>query len=411
MMLSQRSFSIYTKCLRKVAFNSAVTVPVRAGWRGYASTSDEELKKTPLYDFHLKHGGKMVPFAGYSMPVQYANLGVLQSHLHTRENASIFDVSHMLQTRLTGKDRTKFLESLVVADLVNLPAFTATLSLFTNENGGIIDDTVICKHDNSFYIVSNAACADKDLAHIRKHLSEFQNKGGDVDLSIIDDHALIAIQGPKAAQALENLLGHSLSDLKFMSSRILNIKGVECHVARSGYTGEDGFEISVPTSDAVSLTEQLLAQPGVELAGLGARDSLRLEAGLCLYGHDLDDTTTPIEGGLTWTIGKRRREEGGFLGAEKILPQIKGGVSRRRVGLVVTGAPAREGAEILDLEGKAVGKITSGGPSPSLKKNIAMGYVANGLHKSGTELQVKVRNRLQKAQIVKMPFVEAHYFK
>ncbi|KAL0080777.1 hypothetical protein J3Q64DRAFT_1706067 [Phycomyces blakesleeanus] len=371
----------------------------------------QEVKKTALYDFHVSLGGKMVPFAGYAMPVQYSGMGMLASHLHTRENASIFDVSHMLQTRLVGADRNKFFEKLVVADLNNLPVGQGTLSVFTNEQGGIIDDTIIMQQKDSLYVVSNAGCADKDLAHIRKHLADFQNKGGDVDLKIIDDHSLIAIQGPKAAAALESLTGTSLQDFAFMNGRFMDIAGVPCHVARSGYTGEDGFELSVPTPEILNITEKLLAHPVVEMAGLGARDSLRLEAGLCLYGHDLDETTTPVEAGLTWTIPKSRRETGGFLGAEHILPQIKGGVSRRRVGLLVEGAPAREGAEILNKEGQVIGKVTSGCPSPCLKKNIAMGYVQNGFHKRGTALDVKVRNRVQKAEITKMPFVEAKYHK
>ncbi|CAG8640303.1 1806_t:CDS:2 [Paraglomus brasilianum] len=380
--------------------------------RGYVSaTTDQPLKKTCLYDFHVKNGGKMVPFAGYLMPVQYANTGVLASHLHTRENSSLFDVSHMLQTRLTGKDRIAFLEKVIVADVQNLPSGKSTLSVFTNENGGIIDDTVICKHDDHIYIVSNAACAEKDLAHMRTELDKFKKSGGDAELDVITDHGLLALQGPKSAEVLQNILNQDLSDFKFMNGRFIKIKGIECHVARSGYTGEDGFEIAVPAPEAAHLSEILLSNPVVQLAGLGARDSLRLEAGLCLYGHDLDDTTTPVEAGLTWTIGKRRREEGGFIGAEKILPQIKDGVARRRVGLVVEGAPARENAEMLSESGETIGKITSGGPSPSLKKNIAMGYVKSGYHEQGTNLQVKVRNRLQKASVVKMPFVPARYHK
>ncbi|KAI9272576.1 hypothetical protein BY458DRAFT_555404 [Sporodiniella umbellata] len=377
----------------------------------FYSVASEAVKKTALYDFHVARGGKMVPFAGYYMPVQYSNLGISASHIHTREKASIFDVSHMLQSRITGKDRHRFLETLVVADLHQLPVGQGTLSVFTNEQGGIIDDTIIMQHPDSLYIVSNAACAEKDKAHIQKHLSAFQKTGGEAQFDIIQDHSLIAIQGPKAALALQTLLTQDLTSFSFMQGRFLEIAGVPCHVARSGYTGEDGFELSVPTSDIVHITEKLLAQPEVELAGLGARDSLRLEAGLCLYGHDLDETTSPVEAGLTWAIPKTRRETGGFLGAEHILPQIKGGVSRRRIGLMVEGAPARGGAEILDKEGQVVGTITSGCPAPSLKKNIAMGYVKQGLHKKGTELSVKVRNRVSNAVVTKMPFVEAKYFK
>ncbi|TPX71157.1 aminomethyltransferase [Spizellomyces sp. 'palustris'] len=375
--------------------------------RAFASAaSSQPLKQTALHDFHVKNGGKMVEFAGWAMPVQYSSLGVLASHMWTRQKASLFDVSHMLQTRWTGKDRTKFLESLVVADVEGLPVGSSTLSLFTNENGGIIDDTVVNKQDDKgFYVVSNAGCAEKDLAHIHAHLKKFQDRGGDVDVKVLEDVSLVALQGPSAAQVISALSGQNLASFGFMSGRWMDIKGIPVYISRCGYTGEDGFEISVPHEEVVRFSQMLLDHPDVELAGLGARDSLRLEAGLCLYGHDLDDTVTPVEGGLTWTIGKRRREEGGFLGADKIIPQIGKAVPRRRVGLVVEGAPAREGAEIFNVEGESIGKITSGCPSPVLKKNIAMGYVKNGFHKQGTELQVKVRNRMQKAKITKMPFV------
>ncbi|KAI8922330.1 hypothetical protein DFJ77DRAFT_506110 [Powellomyces hirtus] len=397
----------------RTAFRGCVPVRKLLSQRAFASAaSSQPLQRTALYDLHVKNGGKMVEFAGWDMPVQYSGLGVLASHMWTREKASLFDVSHMLQTRWVGKDRTKFIESLVVADVQALPVGSSTLSLFTNENGGIIDDTVINKQDDKgLYVVSNAGCAEKDLAHIRSHLQTFQNKGGDVDVQILDDVSLVALQGPSAAKVVSGLAGIDLQDFGFMTARHMNIRGIDVYISRCGYTGEDGFEISVPHKDVVKLTELFLDHPDVELAGLGARDSLRLEAGLCLYGHDLDDTVTPVEGGLTWTIGKRRREEGGFLGAEKIIPQIGKAVPRRRVGLVVEGAPAREGAEILNADGETIGKVTSGCPSPVLKKNIAMGLVKNGFHKQGTELQVKVRNRLQKAKITKMPFVAQQYYR
>ncbi|CAG8499811.1 19735_t:CDS:2, partial [Racocetra persica] len=278
-------------------------------------------------------------------------------------------------------------------------------------NGGIIDDTVICKHADHLYIVSNAACADKDLNHIRTKMGEFQKKGGLVDLKVIDDRALLALQGPLAAEILQKLCDKDLTDFKFMTSRFLHIKTIESHVSRSGYTGEDGFEISVPVLSSQRLAKLILGYPSVHFAGLGARDSLRLEAGLCLYGHDLDDSTTPVEAGLAWTIGKRRRVEGGFLGADRILAQLKDGVTRRRVGLIVEGAPARENSEIYNSSDELIGKLTSGGPSPTLNKNIAMAYVKSGYHKSGTLLKVKVRNKLQDAKVVKMPFVPSKYHK
>ncbi|KAI8911489.1 hypothetical protein EDD86DRAFT_245770 [Gorgonomyces haynaldii] len=348
------------------------------------------LKKTALYDFHVQNKGKMVDFAGWSMPVQY-ELGVLQSHHWTRQNSSIFDVSHMLQTRWTGKDHIEFIESLVVGDIKGLNVGQSTLSVFTNENGGIIDDTVINKKDDKgLYVVSNAGCADKDLKHIHEQLDLFKQKGKQVNVDIIDT-SLIALQGPKSAHVLSRITGKTFDDFGFMTSRTLDIKGIQVYISRCGYTGEDGFE-------------------EVELAGLGARDSLRLEAGLCLYGNDLDETVTPVEGGLTWTIGQRRRKEGGFLGADKILPQIKGPVAKRRVGLIVEGAPARDHAVVYNLENEVIGEVTSGVPSPTLKKNVAMAYVKSGFHKQGTELQVKVRNKMQKAQVVKMPFVPHKYY-
>ncbi|KAJ3416520.1 hypothetical protein HDV05_001257 [Chytridiales sp. JEL 0842] len=370
-------------------------------------------QRTALYDFHVKNGGKMVEFAGWDMPLQYGKVGMLASHEWTRNSASLFDVGHMLQTRWTGKDRTKFLEKLVVADAEELPIGSSTLSLFTNENGGIIDDTVINKQSaDAYYVVSNAGCAEKDLAHIRKHLADFKSKGGDADVTVLD-LSLVALQGPKAVEVVSKITGSDLNDFKFMTGRCMNLDGIPVYISRCGYTGEDGFEISVGHDKAVDLCDLFLSNSDVKLAGLAVRDSLRLEAGLCLYGHDLDEDTTPVEGALTWTIGKRRRVEGGFLGDKKVLSQIGKGavVPKRRIGLFVEGAPARENAEILTTDGKVIGKVTSGCPSPVLKKNIAMGFVENGFHKSGTELQVKVRNKLQKAVVTKMPFVPQNYFR
>ena len=278
-----------------------------------------------------------------------------------------------------------------------------------NNQGGIVDDTILNQQQDHVYIVSNAGCADKDLAYLQQHLKAFK---GDAHLEVIQDQSLLALQGPKAAHVLEKLSGEALQSFAFMTTRQLKVKGIKVHCSRSGYTGEDGFEIQVPSTHAADLAQLLLKETDVKWAGLGARDSLRLEAGMCLYGHDIDDTTTPVEAGLTWTIGKRRRAEGGFLGASKVQDQLKQGSPRKRVGLWVEGAPAREGSEVFDADGNAVGKVTSGGPSPNLKmRNIAMAYVKSGHHKSGTPLQVKVRNRMQKAVVTKMPFVPSHYHK
>ncbi|KAJ2227900.1 hypothetical protein IWW45_006829 [Coemansia sp. RSA 485] len=369
-------------------------------------------QRTALYDLHKKHGAKFGPFAGWDMPLLYADQGALDSHLHTRKHASIFDVSHMLQTRVVGKDRHRFLEHLVVGDLKELPIGGSTLSLFTNEKGGIEDDTIVTQQDGSLYVVSNAGCADKDLAHLLKHAKIFQDQGADVEVRKIEDHSLIALQGPSSQKALEQIAGVDLSQMPFMTGKFIDIKGIPCHVARSGYTGEDGFELSIPTGEIVGITEALLANPEVKLAGLAARDSLRLEAGLCLYGSDIDSTTTPLEANLVWTIGKRRRAEGGFIGSDIILSQIaqKGG-ERRRVGLVIEGAPARAHSKVLSVDGEEIGEITSGVPAPSLGKNIAMAYVRKGFNKKDTEVKVKVRNRVQNAKVVKMPFTPANYHK
>ncbi|KAJ2786255.1 hypothetical protein GGI15_001661 [Coemansia interrupta] len=376
------------------------------------STAAGAAQRTALYDLHKEHGAKFGPFAGWDMPLLYADQGALDSHLHTRKHASIFDVSHMLQTRIVGKDRHRFLEHLVVGDLKELPVGGSTLSLFTNEQGGIEDDTIVTQQQDSLYVVSNAGCADKDLAHLLKHAKIFQDQGADVEVRKIEDHSLIALQGPSSQKALEQISGVDLSQMAFMTGQFIDIKGVPCHVARSGYTGEDGFELSIPTGEIADITRALLGNAEVKLAGLAARDSLRLEAGLCLYGSDIDSTTTPLEANLVWTIGKRRRAEGGFIGSGIILDQIaKKGGERRRVGLVVEGAPARAHSKVLSADGEEIGEITSGVPAPSLGKNIAMAYVRKGFNKKDTELKVKVRNRVQNAKVVKMPFVPANYHK
>jgi len=308
----------------------------------------------------------------------------------------------------------------VVGDLAELKQGQSQLSLFTNEKGGIIDDTVISNHGDKLYVVSNAGCADKDYAHITHQLKSFKAKGGDADVTVIR-RSLLALQGPKASAVLQKLVRDDLSKLPFMHGGNMKIQigkdSVDCIVTRCGYTGEDGFEISVPDSHVVPFAETLLKAPEVKLAGLGARDSLRLESGLCLYGSDIDENTTPAEASLIWTIGKRRKEQGGFLGAEHVLAQLKGGKGfppqRKRVGLIVEpGAPARGHYQILDKTSqKVVGEITSGGPSPSSKINIGMGYVPTSLSAIGTELLVVVRQAHKKAVVSKMPFVEHQYYR
>uniref|UniRef100_A0A2K6MH08 Aminomethyltransferase n=1 Tax=Rhinopithecus bieti TaxID=61621 RepID=A0A2K6MH08_RHIBE len=347
------------------------------------SCAQDVLRRTPLYDFHLAHGGKMVAFAGWSLPVQYRDSHT-DSHLHTRQHCSLFDVSHMLQ---------------------------GTLSLFTNEAGGILDDLIVTNtSEGHLYVVSNAGCWEKDLALMQDKVRELQNQGRDVGLEVLDN-ALLALQGPTAAQVLQASVADDLKKLPFMTSAVMEVFGVSgCRVTRCGYTGEDGVEISVPAAGAVHLATALLKNPEVKLAGLAARDSLRLEAGLCLYGNDIDEHTTPVEGSLSWTLGKRRQAAMDFPGAKVIVPQLKGKVQRRRVGLMCEGAPMRAHSPILNMEGTKIGTVTSGCPSPSLKKNVAMGYVPCEYSRPGTMLLVEVRRKQQMAVVSKMPFVPTNYY-
>lgn len=350
----------------------------------------------------------MVPFAGWSMPIQYKD-SIMDSTLNCRAHASLFDVSHMRGITFKGKDTIKFLQSLVVGDIASLKDGTGSLSVFTNEKGGIIDDTVITKvADDEVYLVVNAGCSEKDIAHITKHLDEFK---GDCSMHIESDRGLLALQGPSAAKILQPMLDLDLTNFYFSNFAKLPIKGIECYLTRTGYTGEDGFEISVKGTQLLELTEAIMASPEVRLTGLGARDALRLEAGLCLYGNDLTEDTTPVEAGLTWTIGKSRREACDFLGGEVIKKQLAEGVPHRRVGLVSTGAPARQHSEIFTLEGKRVGEVSSGAFSPCLKKNVAMGYVEKAYAKAGTPLKVAVRGKMNDAVVTKMPFVPNTYYK
>ncbi|XP_026863396.1 aminomethyltransferase, mitochondrial isoform X1 [Electrophorus electricus] len=376
----------------------------------HATTEQAPLKRTPLHDFHVAQGGKMVEFAGWSMPVQYKDSHI-SSHLHTRHQCSAFDVSHMLQTKVYGKDRVKFIESLIVGDIAELKDNQGTLSLFTNAKGGIMDDLIVTKTDQGYlYVVSNAGCADKDSAHMKAKLQEFKVAGHDVDLEYLEE-SLIALQGPSMAGVLQEGVSDDLNKLTFMSSVLTPVFGIRgCRVTRCGYTGEDGVEISVPPGSVIALMERLLACSQVKLAGLGARDSLRLEAGLCLYGNDIDETTTPVEASLVWTIGKRRRQARDFPGADIIIPQIKAKTQRKRVGLISTGPPIRQHTPILSLDGRIIGEVTSGCPSPCLKQNVAMGYVETSFSKLGTHIQVEVRKKFVPAVISKMPFVPTNYY-
>jgi aminomethyltransferase len=366
---------------------------------------------------HVELGATMVPFAGYLLPVHYKGLGVLPSHLHTRAEgkSSLWDVSHMGQARVTGKDRAKALEKVMVGDFSALGEGEACLTLLTNEAGGIIDDAVVTKYGDFFSVVVNGACKQGDLAHIGAQFAALRARGLDVELEYLGDaQQLIALQGPGAAAALAPLAPRvDLGKLPFMHGVQTTVDGADGLVTRCGYTGEDGFEISVRATAVERVTRKLLAQPGVLPAGLGARDSLRLEAGLCLYGNDIDTTTTPIEAGLAWTIPKSRRADAGFLGAATILDQLNNKTwNRRRVGLVIDKAPARQGTDVFAADGKTkVGVITSGTMSPCLKQPISMAYVDKAHHKDGTKLKVVLRGKEHDAVVAKMPFVPTKYFK
>lgn len=367
-------------------------------------------KTTCLIDFHKRRQARMEPFAGYLMPIVYKDQTIKSEHLQTRGSASVFDVSHMMQTIVRGKDRFKFLESLTVADIQNLALGKCTLSVFTNESGGIIDDCIISKREDHVHIVSNAGNSDI----VWNWLNEKLNKSIDVSLEKLTNKGLIAVQGPKAAQVLQNSVDDDLSDIEFMNTRDLNIKGVgSCQVTRCGYTGEDGFEISVEASSAGQLLDHLCQQSEVKPAGLGARDTLRLEAGLCLHGHDINDKISPVEAALSWTIHKRRKAEGGFLGSQKILEQLKENSGVKRVGLVAVGSgpPAREGTAVTELDDKILGFVTSGTFGPTIEKNIAMAYLPSNLAvKFGHSVNCIIRGKKFEYKITKMPFVKANYY-
>lgn len=373
-----------------------------------ASQGGAELARTPLYDLHLACGARMVPFAGYEMPVQFAG-GILQEHKHTRSGAGLFDVSHMGQVTLAGAEAADALESLVPVDVVDLAVGRQRYGLFTNDRGGIRDDLMITNAGDHLFLVVNAACKSSDLAHLRTHLSER------CDIQELAGRALLALQGPEAAAVMAEVAPETRNML-FMTAATVDLFGVSCFVTRSGYTGEDGFEISVPADGAEHVARRLLALDVVAPIGLGARDSLRLEAGLCLYGHDIDEKTTPVQACLTWAIQKVRRRGGarefGYPGAEIVDGEMRDGPVRRRVGLRPEGrAPVREGVELTDQSGRTVGTITSGGFAPTLEAPVAMGYVEASRAAIGTRLNAIVRGKALPVTVAKMPFVEQRYFR
>lgn len=393
--------------------NLLVSTSTLAGRR---FASEVPLVKTAYYDMHVAMGGKMVPFAGYELPVQFEGAGVLKEHLHTRaaKCSSVFDVSHMGQIKWHGKDAVQFLEKMVVGDIAGLKPGEGRLSLIMNEAGGIVDDTIINNAGDHIYMVVNGACKYKDMEHFDKYMKEYKNLN--VSYEYLADRQLLALQGPGAAAALGRLAPSlNLSQMNFMTGTVATVSGIPgCRVTRCGYTGEDGFEISVPYKNAVQLAEALFKQDGVKPCGLGARDSLRLEAGLCLYGNDLDETINPVEAGLVWTIGARRRKDQQFLGASKFLNPTGGlnPVAKKRVGIVGMKGPARAHTEIFSPDGtRKIGEVTSGGFGPSFQNPVAMGYVETASSAVDTPIAVSVRGKLIPAKISKMPFFPTSYYK
>jgi glycine cleavage system T protein (aminomethyltransferase) len=372
-----------------------------------------DLQKTPLHDLHVKLGAKMVPFAGYDMPVQYP-AGVMKEHIHTRTQSGLFDVSHMGQVILRAKsgdtrDAALALESLVPMSIAGVAENRQRYAFFTNETGGILDDLMVANRGDHLFLVVNAACKDADIAHMRAHLSDA------CDIDVIEDRALLALQGPVSEIVLSRL-SVDVAAMKFMDVVTTQILGVDCWVSRSGYTGEDGYEISVPNGSAAALAEALLDMEEVAPIGLGARDSLRLEAGLCLYGNDIDTSTTPVEAALLWAIQKVRRiggeREGGFPGADVILAQMADGATRKRVGIQPAGrAPMRGGTPLFadETSPDQIGEITSGGFGPTVQAPVAMGYVPRELAAIGTEIFAEVRGKRLPATVAAMPFTPANF--
>ena len=358
-------------------------------------------KRTPLYDLHVELGGKMVDFAGWEMPVQYP-MGIMGEHTQCREKAGLFDVSHMGQVILRGENIAEKLETICPSAFTKLPVGKARYTVFTNENGGIMDDLIVTNAGDHFFLVVNASMRRQDIPHMAANLDG-------IDVIEIFDRALVAVQGPKAVDVVGALCPAAV-DMKFMETIVADINGAVCRISRLGYTGEDGYEISIPDADADAVTRAFLAHEDCEPAGLGARDSLRLEAGLCLYGNDIDNDTSPIEASLNWAIQKRRREEGGFPGAARIQRELAEGVARKLVGIKPDGrAPARQGVEVQCANGHTIGAITSGGFSPTIGAPIAMGYVSTAHSAAGEKINLIIRGKAQPAEIVSLPFVQQNY--
>ena len=373
-----------------------------------AATALAPLARTPLHALHLELGAKMVAFAGYDMPVSYPD-GILKEHRHCRESAALFDVSHMGQLRLVGEQAARALETLVPMDVEGLAVGKQRYAFFTNTSGGILDDLMVTRREDHLFLIVNAACKAADTRHL------VTNIGHRCTIQPLPDRALLALQGPQAAKALARL-NPAVAKLTFMTGAEFTLAGADCFVTRSGYTGEDGYEISVPGAQAEALARALIALPEVEPAGLGARDTLRLEAGLCLYGHDINETTTPVEAGLTWAIQKVRRaggaRHGGYPGAAAIDAQLATGTMTKRVGMVgLERVPVREGATIVDAHGRKLGVVTSGTLSPTVNEPIAMAYLAANHALPHHEVYAEVRGKRQPMRVSPMPFTPHRYFR
>ena len=382
-------------------FSDGTLLPMFTEARMSDQAEDTAPEALPLDSWHRARGARMVPFAGYHMPIQYE--GIMAEHLWTRSSAGLFDVSHMGQLIISGPNVDAELETLLPADVKGLGVDKMRYSLLLNESGGILDDLMLTRRADDFYMVVNGAVKFEDIGHLREHLSD------EITLNHLEDQALLALQGPKAADALSRIQP-DVAKLYFMEAGSFDLDGAPAWISRSGYTGEDGFEISIPADQAERIASLLCDQPEVKPIGLGARDSLRLEAGLPLYGHDLDEETTPVSADLGFALSKRRREEGGFPGAERILLEREQGPVLKRVGLLVEGRqPVREGAAVIDADGSEVGKVTSGGFSPSLERPIAMAYVPAASAAPGTKIRLNQRAKIFEAEVAAMPLIPHRY--
>ena len=370
---------------------------------------DKQIRTTSLYQMHLDAGAKMVPFAGYEMPVSYP-LGIKKEHIHTREKAGLFDVSHMGQIRLVGKNAKRALESLVPVDIIDLPLMKLRYALFTNKDGGVMDDLMVTSlGDEDLFLVVNAACKEADFEHLLNTI------GVECKVEFLEDVALLALQGPKAHEVLAEI-APSTSEMTFMTAKQLVINGIDCFITRSGYTGEDGFEISLLAKDAEELAKLLLSNEEVEWVGLGARDSLRLEAGLSLYGHELDNDHSPVESSLNWALSKVRRtggeREGNYLGDNIIMSHLNEGTESKVVGLQPEGRmPVRDGALIEDELGNEAGQVTSGGFGPSINRPIAIARIKKNYIENQSKLFALVRDKKIAVEIVKLPFIKQNYYR